>query len=53
MTGIPCPAKSNLHHLLVFRHEDFGFRLHRAQGFGVGRLNPELAERPAHREECG
>jgi hypothetical protein len=27
---------SNLHELRVFRHDDFGFRLHRAQGFVAG-----------------
>ena len=26
----------NLHHLFVCRHDDFGFRFHRAQGFRVG-----------------
>jgi hypothetical protein len=26
-------AFSNLHHLFVFRHDDFGFRFHRAQYF--------------------
>ena len=29
-------TESNLHRLLVFRHENIGLRLHRAQGLGVG-----------------
>jgi hypothetical protein len=33
------PAKSNLHRLLVFRHEHFGLRLHLPEGLGMGKAS--------------
>ena len=38
---INCSMNSNLHDLFVFRHDDFGFRFHRAQGFGVSEAQPK------------